>query len=251
MIVLITRPRAQSGQFAEALRAAGFETATLPVIEIRPVNDLSDLDRAILRLANYDWIVFTSVNAVEITFDHIPDWRALPRKPKMAAIGRKTAEALRARGAEADFVPEEYVAEAIVPGLGDVRGKRVLLPAAEIGRDVVAKAIREAGGEAHEISVYRTLPTEPDRAGLAALKAGVDAVTFTSPSTVDNFISLAEREGLDPLNLPGRPCFACIGQVTEQAARAQGLAKLIVAEDHTTDGIIEALKRYAGSLEVL
>lgn len=251
MKVLITRPRSQAGPFADALRRAGFEPVFLPVIEVRPVDDPSELQKALESLATYDWIVFTSVNAVEITFDHMEYWKALKRRPKIAAIGRKTAEALRARGAEPDFVPDEYVAEAILPGLGDVRGKRILLPGAEIGRDALPVAIVAAGGSAHEISIYRTLPTEPDAAGLAALRAGVDVVTFTSPSTVENFVSLTERCGLDPLHLPGRPQVACIGPVTEQAARAGGFTRLIVARDHTTEGIIEALKAQAANVEVL
>jgi len=252
MKVLITRPRVQSGPFAEALMAAGFETAFLPVIEIQRVDDLGELDRAIREIFTYDWIVFTSINGVEIFFDHVDDWRDLTRtrRPKVAAIGSKTAEALRLHGAAADFVPDEYVAEAILPGLGDLPGKRVLLPGAEIGRDVLPRAIVAAGGRAHEISVYRTLPAEADPAGLAALRSGVDIVTFTSPSTVDNFVSLAEQHGLDPHDLPGGPRFACIGPVTEEEAREQGFTRLIVAEDHTTEGMVEALRKYAASLEV-
>lgn len=250
MRVLITRPRSQAAPFAEALRAAGFEPVFLPVIEVRPVDDLGELERAIASLSTYDWIVFTSINAVEIFFDHVDDWNRLEHKPKIAVIGRKTAESVKARGARPDFLPEEYVAEAILPGLGDVRGKRILLPAAEIGRDVLAVAIAQAGGSAHEVSIYRTLPAEPDAAGLAALRSGVDVVTFTSPSTVDNFVRLAERCGLDPFNLPGSPRFACIGPVTEEAARQRGFTQLIVASDHTTDGIIEALRQYSPKLEV-
>ncbi len=252
MRVLITRPRSQSGPFAEALRAAGFETVFLPVIEIKPVDDLAELDSAIRRLYTYDWIVFGSVNAVEVTFDHVKAWDEItsPGKPRVAAIGRKTAEALRARGVETDFVPDEYIAEAIMPGLGEVRGKRILLPRAEIARDILPAAIRKAGGTADEITVYRTLPVEPDPEGLAALRAGVDVVTLTSPSTVDNFVEVARRNGLDPLDLPGRPWFICIGPVTEQAAREQGLGRLIVASDHTTDGMVAALLKHAGKLEV-
>ena len=250
MKVLITRPRSQAAPFAEALRAAGFEPAFLPVIEVRPVDDLGELEQAIGSLSSYDWIVFTSINAVEIFFDRVGDWNGLKQKPKIAVIGSKTAAAVKARGAEPDFVPEKYVAESILPGLGNLRGKRILLPAAEIGRDVLVVAIAQAGGTAHELSVYRTLPTEPDADGLTALRAGVDVVTFTSPSTVDNFVLLAERYGLDPLNLPGRPRIACIGPITEEAARQRGFTQLIVASDHTSDGIIEVLKQHSTQLEV-
>ncbi len=253
MKVLITRPVSQSGSFAEALQRAGFETSFLPVIEIRPAEDLSDLDEAVREIETYDWIVFGSANAVEIFCDHAGEWLVTrqPRIPKVAAIGPKTAQALQSRGLTADFIPDEYVAEAILPGLGNVKGKRVLLPRAEIARDVLPLAIRKAGGTAREVTIYQTLPAEADPIGLDELRSGVDFVTLTSPSTVDNFVSLARRSGLDPVNLPGEPFFLCIGQITEQAARQQGLKRLIVAAEHTTDGMIKALAQYVASQEVL
>lgn len=251
MKVLITRPRSQSDAFAAALEAAGFEPAFLPVIEIRPVEDLRELEAAIRKIDSYDWIVFSSANAVELFCAHAPEWAASRGgKPRVAAIGPKTAEALHNCGAEADFVPQEYVAEAIIPGLGNLEGKRFLLPRAEIAREVLPVAIRNAGGIAHEIIVYRTLPVEPDPAGLAALRSGVHFVTLTSPSTVENFVGLVRRYALDPLSLPGEPRFVCIGPVTEEAAQAKGLRPLIVAGDHTTDGMIAALEKYVESLEV-
>ncbi|MGE5250953.1 MAG: uroporphyrinogen-III synthase, partial [Bacteroidota bacterium] len=139
------------------------------------------------------------------------------------------------------FVPEEYVAEAILPGLGDLCGKWVLLPRAEIARKALPKAIAAADGIAHEIAVYQTLPAAPDPEGMAALRSGVDVVTFTSPSTVENFIAILEQNGLDPLNLPGKPRFACIGPITEAAARRAGLTGLIVASQYTSEGLISLI----------
>ena len=112
----------------------------------------------------------------------------------MAAIGPKTAEALKAHGVTPDFVPEEYVAEAILPGLGDLRGQWVLLPRAEIARKALPEAITAAGGVAHEIAVYQTLPAEPDAEGFAALRSGVDVITLTSPSTVQNFLAIVQTK---------------------------------------------------------
>ncbi len=252
MKVLITRPRSQSDAFAAALEAAGFEPVFLPVIEIRPVENLRELEDAVREIDAYDWVVFSSANAVDVFCAHARGSAAMRRggKPRIAAIGPKTAEALHKYGAEADFVPQEYVAEAIVPGLGNLEGKRFLLPRAEIGREVLPAAIRKGGGIAHEIIVYRTLPAEPDPAGLAALRSGVDFVTLTSPSTVENFVGLVRQQGLDPLSLPGEPRFVCIGPVTEGAAQEQGLRPLIVAGDHTAEGMIAALEKYVASLEV-
>jgi len=167
--------------------------------------------------------------------------------PHVAAIGPKTAEALQARGVTPDFVPQEYVAESILPGLGDLRGRWVLLPRAEIARKALPEAIFEAGGIPHEIAVYKTLPAQPSSEGLAALKSGIDIVTLTSASTVQNLAAIARQNGLDPLSLPGNPLFACIGPITESAAREEGFTNLLTAKEYTTDGLIEVIS----NLEVL
>ena len=242
--ILITRPRAQAGEFASRLRSSGFEPVYFPVIEIKPVEDNIALERALSKLGCYEWIVFTSVNAVEVVFGNysrlIFDDEVGTR---FAAIGPKTAGSLKARGIAPDFVPEEYVAEAILPGLGNLLGKWVLLPRAEIARKALPEAIFNAGGVPHEITVYKTLPSMPSPEGLAALHSGVDAITLTSPSTVQNFIAIAEENGLDPRNLPNNPHFACIGPITEQAAREAGLSNLMVAKEYTTDGLMTILNQ--------
>lgn len=242
--ILVTRPRAQADSFIEGLRAAGFEPIYFPVIEIHPIENNIALDQALAKLDCYAWVIFTSVNAVDVVFDAIVRKQFSTRRaiaPKVAAIGPKTAEALKARGVTPDFVPAEYVAEAILPGLGDLCGKWVLLPRAEIARKALPEAIVKAGGTAHEISVYKTLPAQPDAQGLAALKSGVDVITLTSPSTVYNFMAIAQQNGLDPLHLPNNPLFACIGPITEEAAREEGLISLVVAKEYTTDGLMEVL----------
>ncbi|MDP2995085.1 MAG: uroporphyrinogen-III synthase [Anaerolineales bacterium] len=246
MKILITRPRAQSADFGAALQMAGFEPVYFPVIEIRPVEDLTALDRALAKINCYDWVVFTSVNGVEVFFDHIVGANGrspLPDNLKIAAIGPKTAEALRERGIEPSFVPEEYVAEALLPGLGDLRGAWVLLPRAEIARKTLPEAIVAAGGVAHEIAVYHTLPAEADAEGLAELKAGVDVVTFTSPSTVHNFVQIVRQNGLDPFHLPAAPKIACIGPITERTAREEGFEVTIVAQEYTTEGLIQVINK--------
>lgn len=264
MKILITRPRAQAEEFAQKLQLAGFETIFFPVIEIQPIRDNDALDRALEKLDCYEWVVFTSVNAVDVVFDVLARNEVngqtifgaggLRRSsghdrviPKFAAIGPRTAEALQARGVSPDYVPEEYVAEAILPGLEDLRGKWVLLPRAEIARKALPDAIVNAGGIAHEIAVYKTLPVQPDPEGLAALQSGVDVITLTSPSTVQNFVAMARRNGLDPLNLPDNPVYACIGPITEQAAREEGLANLIVARKYTTEGLTEVISSLEAS----
>ena len=255
MKVLITRPRAQSETFGEALKTAGFEPIYFPVIEIQPIENNLALERALEKLNCYEWVVFTSVNAVEMVFSPSP-LRPSPSGRgdggeglgvRVAAIGPKTAEALRKYNIEPDFIPEKYVAEAILPGLGDLHGKWVLLPRAEIARKSLPEAIVKAGGTAHEIVVYQTLPAVVDMEGLDALKSGVDIITFTSASTVENFVAIVRQHKLDPLNLPNNPLFACIGPVTEQAAREEGLTNLVVAREYTTEGLIQIIS----NLEIL
>jgi uroporphyrinogen III methyltransferase / synthase len=253
MKVLITRPRLQADDFAEKLRSAGFEPIFFPVIEILPVENNGALDRALSNLSCYAWVVFTSVNGVDVVFNRItpsPFGRGQGEGIKVAAIGPKTAQALSARGITPDFVPEEFIAEAILPGLGDLRGKWVLLLRAEIAREALPEAIAEAGGIAHEIAVYKTLPAQPDPDGLAALKTGVDIITFTSPSTVQNFVTIAKQNGLDPHSLPDNPSFACIGPITERAAREEGMTNLVVAKEYTTEGLVEVIRKFTNKLEV-
>ena len=249
MKVLITRPRSQADSFANALAEAGFEPVFFPVIEIRSFEENVALDRAIAKLSCYDWVVFTSVNGVDAFFVRLPSLpiplperlRGAEGEVRFAAIGPKTAQSLKSHGVAPNFVPEEYVAEAILPGLGDLRGRWVLLPRAEIARKALPEAIVAAGGMAHEIAVYQTIPAKTDPDGLAALKSGVDAITFTSPSTVENFFEIVGRAGLDPLHLPGNPKIACIGPITQSAAEEAGFVDMFVADEYTTEGLVKLL----------
>ena len=241
--ILITRPRAQSAGFARHLKELGAIPILFPVIEIAPVKVSLALDKALRQLDQYDWLVLTSANGVQVTWKRLSDLQipALPEGLKVAAIGPKTAAALRSVGVSPDFIPDEYVAEAILPGLGDLQGCRVLLLRAEMARQALPQAIRQGGGVATEIAVYNTVAADPDPEGLQALRRGVDVVTFTSSSTVRNFIKLVRQAGLDPAALPGEPLYACIGPVTAQTAREEGLSPALVASEYTTEGLIKAL----------
>ena len=244
--VLVTRPRNQAEAFGTALQAAGFEPIYFPVIEIQPMDNHAELDDALATLKRYEWIVFTSVNGVDAFFERLrflTETQDFVKNMRVAAVGPRTAESLRSRGLKSDFVPDEYVAEAIVPGLGDLRGQQILLIQAESARKAVPEAISTAGGVAHEVAVFKTLPAQPDPEGLSALRSGVDVVTLTSPSTAQNFVAIARKNGLDPFNLPGNPLFACIGPVTEQAAKDEGLTNLAVSAEFTTQGLIELIGR--------
>jgi uroporphyrinogen-III synthase len=241
--ILITRPKAQAEGFAAALRAHGAEPIEFPVIEIGPTLDTQPLDRALAQLSRYDWLILTSVNGVNAVWDRFAalDLPGIPSGVKVAAIGPKTAAALRDHGVTPDYVPAEYIAEAILPGLGDLRSRWVLLPRADLARPALAQAIQAAGGVPHEIAAYRTLPAQPDPTRLQALASGVDIITFTSSSTVRSFVALVKAAHLDPHHLPGSPLFVCIGPITASTAQEHNLPVHIVARQYTTEGLIQAI----------
>ena len=237
--ILVTRPRAQAADLCDKLAALGAEPILFPTIEIAPLEDRAPLDRAIAGLSSYAWIIFTSVNGVTAFWERLTtageDEHALAAI-RIAAIGPATAQALEQRGIHARFVPGEYVAEAIVDGIGDVRGQRILLPRADIAREALAVELAQRGAVVDEIAAYRTVPAVPDPDRLAELRRGVDAITFTSSSTVRNFVALAGQAPIVPDTL-----VACIGPITAQTARELGLRVDLTARVYTTNGLVAAL----------
>ena len=262
--IVITRSRAQAGVLSEKLAHLGAEPILFPTIEIAPMEDYQPLDSAVRRLADYQWIVFTSANGVAAFWERLAAAGLagdLPPSTRLAAVGPATARALEQHGQSATFIPDEYVAEALAAGLGDVAGARILLPHAELAREVLADALRARGATVDEIAAYRTLPPAPDPFGLAELARGVDALTFTSASTARNFARLLEGSGLaaagpaaasQPAAPPDRlpwpalrqAIVACIGPVTAAGVRQAGLPVDVVAATYTLDGLVDALAGY-------
>lgn len=264
--IVITRPRAQAADLCDKLAALGAEPILFPTIEIAPLKDYVTLDRAIRQLSAYDWVIFTSVNGVTAFWSRLIAAGADEGRfdgIKVAAIGPATAGALEKRGMNAEFIPEEYVAERILDGVGDVSGRRILLPRADIAREALAVELSRRGAIVDEIAAYRTLPATPDPRGLAELRRGVDAITFTSSSTVRNFVTLISggtqyidaanirRMGHDGAPMPslGQAVMACIGPITAQTAREVGLPVDVMAREYTMDGLVAALAEYFSHLE--
>ena len=244
--VLVTRPRAQSAGLCDRLRALGATPVVFPTIEIEAPANPAALDAAIKAAADYDWIVFTSVNGVEAFWDAVQreeragQTRQGPKfGTKIAAIGPATARALAERGVTA-IVPAEYVAEALAAALGEVSGQRILLPRAEVTRDVLAFELRRRGAIVDEVAAYRTRLAMPDAAAVAELRRGVDVVTFTSSSTVRSYMALLHRLGLPPFD--PRPLTVCIGPITSATAREAGLTMDATAAVYTVEGLLEAVK---------
>jgi uroporphyrinogen-III synthase len=246
MRVLITRPRKEAAELARTLEEMGAEAIFFPTIAISPMDDTSALDRAINRLEAYAWLIFTSANAVDVILDRKAALGIghFPETLKIAAIGPKTAARLLAGGVSPHFIPAEHLAEAILPGLGDLNERWVLLPMADIAHDTLPQAICEANGVAHIVTAYQTLPAEPDPEGLSAIREGVDMITFTSGSTAQNFVALVQQAGLNPFHLPGNPSIACIGPKTAQAARELGFTVDILANTYTAEGLALAISAY-------
>lgn len=225
-----------------ALAAHGARPIPFPTIEIRPVEDLAPLDRALAALDDYEWITFTSANSVAVFFDRLAALgRSIPATARIAAVGPGTARAVKDRGARVDFIPSEYLAERLGQELEGVAGRRVLFPRAGGARDALALELTRRGAAVDDVVVYETLPAAPDAGGLAELERGVDAATFTSASTVENYFLLLNGRAAQLL---AGAAIACIGPVTGAAARARGLTVDVEPPDHTVPGLVDALARW-------
>ncbi len=244
MKILVTRPLQEAQTLSDKLRALGATAIELPTIEIVSPESFDQLDRAIRSLEKYDWAVFTSVHGVEYFVDRM-DALSVPlatlNKIQVAAIGSATSSALKQTGKTPDYVPSEYISELIVPGLGDLRGKRVLLPRADIASKKLPTRLRELGAVVDEVVAYRTvIPRDltPQRLK-SVLSDGVDLVTFTSPSTVRNLARVVGDRDLERFLRNVK--IACIGPVTVGAAKELGLTVEVVAKNHTIGALVEAI----------
>jgi hydroxymethylbilane synthase len=241
--IVITRTRRQAQELADRLVSLGATPLCVPVISIVPVDDMRPLDRAIDSIGEFDWVVFTSQNGVEIFWQR---WAALGKAPRdlsharIGAVGPATASALEIHGVTPDVVPDEFVGEEIAEAMGHVSGKRVLLPRAEIARKRLADILAERGAEVVDVPIYRTVPLDIESAAFEQMKKGVDALLFTSGSTVRNFLQAARSH--DPkYEVPGRTVVACIGPVTATVAREAGMHVDVVPPQYTTQGLVESL----------
>ena len=233
--VVVTRARAQASTLADRLRALGAETVELPTIEIvAPADGGAALRSAAARLHTFDWVVCSSVNAVERLFAELRDARAF-RAARVAAVGPGTAGALAAHGVVADLQPQTAVAEALVEAFPPPSGAggRVLLPQAAGARAVLADGLRALGWEVDVVVAYRTVSARPSGEALAAA-AKADAIAFTSSSTVTSWLAVAGHDAMPPV-------VACIGPVTAATAAGHGVPVTVVASVHTVDGLVAAL----------
>jgi uroporphyrinogen III methyltransferase/synthase len=246
--VVVTRARAQASKLSERLAELGAEPFEFPAIRVAPPEDEAKLHRAALQVGAYDWAVFTSANGVEAFFLALRQQGGDARTvgcTKVAAIGSETAEALARQGIRADLVPEEFRAEGILAAFPEeLAGKRVLVARAMEAREVLVEELRRRGARVDEVAAYRTVLGEGEgrvdelRRLLAA--GEVDAVTFTSSSTVKNLVALLGGAEEAPRLLAG-VTVASIGPITSETARSLGLPVHVEAGEYTVAGLVAAL----------
>ncbi|MDP8255794.1 MAG: uroporphyrinogen-III C-methyltransferase [Candidatus Alcyoniella australis] len=253
---VVTRARAQASGLAATLSGLGAKVIEFPAIRIEPPENGEPLAGAASRLHTYDWVVFTSINGVLAISGALSDLGLDARafgSAKICAIGPATADALLGIGIRADLVPERYVAESVAKALiaaGPIKGKRVLLPRADLAREALADALLHAGAIVDEVCAYRTVPEQGEPDAIARIMdAKEPIITFASSSTVRNFAAFAGDEVM--AELLGRALFASIGPVTSKTMKDHGIPIHIEAKTYTIPGLIEAILDHLAGGKVL
>ena len=240
-----TRARAQASKLTRQLENLGAEVVEFPTIKISaPSDNFAALDEAIKNLRGYDWTIFTSTNGVEKFFERLRnfhlDARALGAS-KVAAIGSATAARLESFGITADLIPAEFRAESLVDALKNFPAQKVLIVRAEVARNILPDELKKFGVDVTVAAAYKTVSAVENSAEVRALlEAGqFDFVTFTSSSTVENFVAALGAEILS------RAKVAAIGPVTAQTLKKFGVDADVVAEQFTIEGLVAAIQTFA------
>jgi uroporphyrinogen-III synthase len=239
--VLVTRPKHQTNEVCTNLERLGAQVFLLPALQILPLTDSANLDSALQRLADFDWVVLTSVNGVEAVLARMAELELEPIRlfdRKIAVIGPATAAALAAHGRQPDLVPNEYVAEAIAEDLHKVAGLKFLLARADLARPDLANILRERGGTVEEAAAYRIVESEDP---------------FELPEAAPDYILLTSSAGAEAtqrrLTAVGREKWLneskimCIGPITAKTVTKMGLPIAAVADEYTMDGLVDCLIR--------
>jgi uroporphyrinogen-III synthase len=246
--VLVTRAVDQAGKLSEALCTAGFVAVEVPVLEIVPPKSFMALDAAIQRLSNYNWLILTSTNAVRVLGERAAVLGVdLKVDVRVAAVGKATAEAVRAIGLSVEVVPEQYVAEGLLDafahaGVLDFIGKRVLLARAAVARDLIPERLRELGARVEVVEAYRNqVPARAAEMLREAIARGIEIAVFTSSSSVRHLAEATEKAGLKWPLIGVRA--VSIGPVTSQTLHESGWKVAAEAEPSDIGGLVEAVKR--------
>jgi len=245
--IVITRPERQADDLASLLEKEGAQVIHFPTIKIMPPRDWSSLDTALNKLDTYNWIIFTSGNGVQYFFERLEkqnkDVREL-KGIKICCIGPATAEQITKRGIKVALVPEHYVSEGILQSLAatDMQGKKVLLPRAAQARDVLPEGLRKMGAAVDIVTAYETVNSGKKKDEWLELLHDqcIDVITFTSSSTVTNFLEIMGKD----YPLPAQIKIACIGPITAATARKAGWKVDIQQDEYTMKGLVQSLLDY-------
>jgi uroporphyrinogen-III synthase len=245
--VVITRAVSQSAQLSEELTARGARVISLPLVSFAPPEDYDRLDAALSRMESFDWIIFTSANAVQAVQSRNQALGRSPNRaqktPRVAVVGPATAEAAEKSGFSVDYTASIHSGIALADELGEqVRNHSVFLPRSDRANPDLPQALRRNGANVTEVIAYRTLPPSGgERANInESLSGGVDGILFFSPSAAQSFVELVDPQRLE--SLQGRAVMVAVGPVTAEALRAAGLQRIAWAADTTTKAIVEALE---------
>ena len=248
--IVLTRAREQAREFSQLLAAYGAEPIEVPTIQIVPPASWQAIDDAVTRLNTYQWLIFTSVNGVRPFMNRLhaagKDARALANL-RLCAIGPRTAQELETYGLTPDIIPTEFQAEGIIAALTDlgIRGSRVLIPRAEVAREILPEQLRELGATVDVIPVYRTISPAVDVASLTQQfhDGRVAVVTFTSSSTVRNFVEVfGGRNAVK--SLLEEVVVACIGPITARTAEEYGLTVTVMPAENTVPALADMIVKY-------
>ena len=253
--IVVTRSTEQAGEFLEMLEDLGAEAIPAPTVRILPPEDLGSLQRACAEAGTYDWIVFTSANAVDYFMNclvAVSDVREL-KGVRICTIGPSTASRIAKYGIRVDLTPAEFRTEALVDSMkaqAAVENARVLLPQSDIAREMLGDELRAAGAHVVEVVAYRTVLASGEREGdhdvyRMLLDRQIDAVTFTSASTVRNFVEILGHD--QAIDLLRNTVVASIGPVTAEAAQQLDIRTAVMPERYTIPDLVQALvEHFAG-----
>ncbi|MFC4078409.1 bifunctional uroporphyrinogen-III C-methyltransferase/uroporphyrinogen-III synthase [Salinithrix halophila] len=248
--VLVTRAKGQGSLLSKLIRDQGGEAVELPMIRLTPPPEGGLLDDALRRLSDFSWVVFTSANGVDFFFQRLRGLKRDIRKihrAKIAAVGPKTAQSLEEKGIMVDLIPKEHRGEGLAAGLASLvkAGEEILLPRANIARKRLVEELVALGCRVTDAPAYHTLPdTRGAHEAARLLREGqLDILTFTSPSTVRNFVQAMKFMEPEWKSIVSRAKIACIGPVTADTAEKQGLSVDGTAEPYTIEGLAEVVSR--------
>jgi uroporphyrinogen III methyltransferase / synthase len=247
--VVITRPEEQSEELAGLLRREGARVISFPTVRIEPPESFDALDGALAQIQTYGWIIFTSANGVRFFFERMSvlggDIRDL-KGVRICTIGPATQHAVETRGIRVDVVPGKYISEGVVEALSkeNMKGAKVLIPRATVARDIIPERLVTQGAAVDVVPAYRTVNSGRQAAELLQYmnNGRIDVITFTSPSTVKNFMEIMGGDFV----LPEQVKVACIGPVTREEAERVGLPVDIMQEPYVIAGLVEAIIAYYG-----